>query len=113
MTCLCVECYSGILLSSDSWYELLQAQRGKLYVGYYVGVKWFFALLIGIGQWISFCLMLLVIYLPCLFQFVDAEVVYMSLIITHSLCISFGFFFFFKGKLASKGTLERKQFKVA
>lgn len=28
----------------------LQAQRGKLYVGYYVAVKWFFALLIGIGK---------------------------------------------------------------
>ncbi|KAL5701852.1 hypothetical protein ACHQM5_027145 [Ranunculus cassubicifolius] len=30
-------------------YKAEQAQRGKLYVGYYVGVKWFFALLIGIG----------------------------------------------------------------
>ncbi|KAM7466789.1 hypothetical protein LguiB_014351 [Lonicera macranthoides] len=30
-------------------YREEQAQRGKLYVGYYVGVKWFFALLIGIG----------------------------------------------------------------
>ncbi|XP_060959512.1 chloride channel protein CLC-d isoform X4 [Cannabis sativa] len=29
------------------WEE--QAQRGKLFVGYYVVVKWFFALLIGIG----------------------------------------------------------------
>ncbi|KAL5541604.1 hypothetical protein UlMin_009314 [Ulmus minor] len=29
------------------WEE--QAQRGKLFVGYYVMVKWFFALLIGIG----------------------------------------------------------------
>ncbi|KAH7573751.1 hypothetical protein JRO89_XS03G0202100 [Xanthoceras sorbifolium] len=30
-------------------YREEQAQRGKLYVGYYVVVKWFFALLIGIG----------------------------------------------------------------
>ncbi|KAJ9700300.1 hypothetical protein PVL29_005887 [Vitis rotundifolia] len=30
-------------------YREEQAQRGKLMVGYYVGVKWFFALLIGIG----------------------------------------------------------------
>lgn len=30
-------------------YREEQAQRGKLYVWYYVGVKWFFALLIGIG----------------------------------------------------------------
>ncbi|KAK3027245.1 hypothetical protein RJ639_041663 [Escallonia herrerae] len=30
-------------------YREEQAQRGKLYIGYYVGVKWFFALLIGIG----------------------------------------------------------------
>ncbi|XP_022762058.1 chloride channel protein CLC-d-like isoform X6 [Durio zibethinus] len=30
-------------------YREEQAQRGKLYVGYNVGVKWFFALLIGIG----------------------------------------------------------------
>ncbi|KAA8548621.1 hypothetical protein F0562_000305 [Nyssa sinensis] len=30
-------------------YKEEQAQRGKLYVGYYVVVKWFFALLIGIG----------------------------------------------------------------
>ncbi|KAI8566237.1 hypothetical protein RHMOL_Rhmol02G0024500 [Rhododendron molle] len=30
-------------------YREEQAQRGKLYVGYYVGVKWFFALLIGVG----------------------------------------------------------------
>ncbi|KAJ8766506.1 hypothetical protein K2173_022565 [Erythroxylum novogranatense] len=30
-------------------YREEQAQRGKLYVGYYVAVKWFFALLIGIG----------------------------------------------------------------
>ncbi|CAK9142525.1 unnamed protein product [Ilex paraguariensis] len=30
-------------------YREEQAQRGKLYVGYYVGVKWFFALLVGIG----------------------------------------------------------------
>nr|GEY33214.1 chloride channel protein CLC-d isoform X1 [Tanacetum cinerariifolium] len=30
-------------------YRQEQAQRGKLYVWYYVGVKWFFALLIGIG----------------------------------------------------------------
>lgn len=49
-------------------------------MGYYVGVKWFFALLIGIGQWNIFCLMLLIIYCPFLFQFVDAEVVCMLLI---------------------------------
>ncbi|XP_010546809.1 PREDICTED: chloride channel protein CLC-d isoform X2 [Tarenaya hassleriana] len=30
-------------------YREEQAQRGKLYVGYYVAVKWFFSLLIGIG----------------------------------------------------------------
>ncbi|KAL8105141.1 chloride channel protein CLC-d isoform X1 [Apium graveolens] len=30
-------------------YREEQAQRGKLYVGFYVGVKWLFALLIGIG----------------------------------------------------------------
>ncbi|XP_026438289.1 chloride channel protein CLC-d-like isoform X1 [Papaver somniferum] len=30
-------------------YRKEQSQRGKLYVGYYVAVKWFFALLIGIG----------------------------------------------------------------
>nr|GEW72993.1 chloride channel protein CLC-d isoform X2 [Tanacetum cinerariifolium] len=30
-------------------YRQEQAQRGRLYVWYYVGVKWFFALLIGIG----------------------------------------------------------------
>ncbi|KAL7590889.1 chloride channel protein CLC-d isoform X1 [Lactuca sativa] len=30
-------------------YRQEQARRGKLYVWYYVGVKWFFALLIGIG----------------------------------------------------------------
>ncbi|KAF9673919.1 hypothetical protein SADUNF_Sadunf10G0073900 [Salix dunnii] len=30
-------------------YREEQAQRGKLYVGYYVAVKWFLALLIGIG----------------------------------------------------------------
>ncbi|KAF2284164.1 hypothetical protein GH714_019676 [Hevea brasiliensis] len=30
-------------------YREEQAQRGKLYVGYYVAVKWLFALLIGIG----------------------------------------------------------------
>ncbi|KAK1380084.1 Chloride channel protein [Heracleum sosnowskyi] len=30
-------------------YREEQAQRGRLYVGFYVGVKWFFALLIGIG----------------------------------------------------------------
>ncbi|KAG5560132.1 hypothetical protein RHGRI_003429 [Rhododendron griersonianum] len=30
-------------------YREEQALRGKLYVGYYVGVKWFFALLIGVG----------------------------------------------------------------
>ncbi|KAA8527578.1 hypothetical protein F0562_034707 [Nyssa sinensis] len=30
-------------------YREEQAQRGKLFVGYYVAVKWFFALLIGIG----------------------------------------------------------------
>ncbi|XP_017223054.1 chloride channel protein CLC-d isoform X2 [Daucus carota subsp. sativus] len=30
-------------------YREEQAQRGKLYVGFYVGVKWFFALLIGVG----------------------------------------------------------------
>ncbi|KAG8636707.1 chloride channel protein CLC-d isoform X2 [Manihot esculenta] len=53
----------GLLNSSDANavesldYEVIenyayreeQAQRGKLYVGYYVAVKWFFALLIGIG----------------------------------------------------------------
>ncbi|XP_059649903.1 chloride channel protein CLC-d isoform X2 [Cornus florida] len=34
----------------ENWaYREEQAQRGKLYVGYYVAVKWFFALLIGIG----------------------------------------------------------------
>eukprot|EP00257_Ricinus_communis_P025333 XP_025012747.1 chloride channel protein CLC-d isoform X4 [Ricinus communis] len=30
-------------------YREEQAQRGKLYIGYYVAVKWLFALLIGIG----------------------------------------------------------------
>ncbi|CAL9231653.1 unnamed protein product [Arabidopsis halleri] len=30
-------------------YREEQAHRGKLYVGYYVAVKWFFSLLIGIG----------------------------------------------------------------
>ncbi|KAD4177944.1 hypothetical protein E3N88_26535 [Mikania micrantha] len=30
-------------------YRQEQARRGKLYIWYYVGVKWFFALLIGIG----------------------------------------------------------------
>ncbi|CAL1408295.1 unnamed protein product [Linum trigynum] len=30
-------------------YREEQAQRGKLYVGFIVVVKWFFALLIGIG----------------------------------------------------------------
>lgn len=27
-----------------------QAQRGKLYIGYIASVKWFFALLIGVGK---------------------------------------------------------------
>lgn len=37
----------------------LQAQRGKLYVIYQVAVKWFFALLIGIGELIILFRMLL------------------------------------------------------
>ncbi|KAK6265850.1 hypothetical protein QUC31_016687 [Theobroma cacao] len=44
----CVDSLDYEVLENYAYREE-QAQRGKLFVGYNVGVKWFFALLIGIG----------------------------------------------------------------
>lgn len=44
----CVESLDYEVIENYAYREE-QAQRGKLFVGYNVGMKWFFALLIGIG----------------------------------------------------------------